>query len=724
MRCVAMMVKRLACVALCLAPLGLGAQEDGAAQAARRWAWDQLKARSFRRRDARGNELWNEKARPFLELAYAEQNAELLRLLGQGGGAARMALAILRDRPTRDWAPAALASPAADEAALCLLSLNHRAPGADPYAYLEPSGRLERPWTEGLGLHLEAAGGWRFQWIPSPVLLPGLDAPARLPRPLGAAPVPGALLHLRQLRPGLLRLRALAGGDGIPSALASGGRAGFLLRHVERWLAQAAPALEPLSAREAWVLHYGAARGDGGPEGTLLFLPGELPFRTRLVMGLLKLNPTSHGARSRSASWEEGGARFAVEQLRGSGGVLHVFAAPEGTWIADREAPLRALLFPKAAPRLGERSEWCRVALAGEGPSTEASLWVLPRLGAGAAFERVALRRRAKGLRQGVWPNPFIAKAAPRTVACAMALGAGPTEVMLGSFLRVDGAPGLEDPAVPRFAEGGLSPEQSRAHQRELAAVRARRQRRDALRLEAEGLKALLDLRGAALAWDGWVAQPTLDAAAREALARHQQLRKEGAHYAARAEREGKVAAFGGFGEPGMAPAMALALPVQAGREAQVRERMARLWPRLFQGTFEKASFAGVELHRIRTAQAFAPAWAVVRGHLVLATEPGVLKAVASGLMGQAPTLADLPSQAFGRVHVDGARVAKGLESLLLAYLRSRSGASSWEEPAGADASAAELASTFGPFLGAVEALGSRQLELVWGPGGLEARPR
>ena len=49
MRCVAMMVKRLACVALCLAPLGLGAEEDGAAQAARRWAWDQLKARSFRR---------------------------------------------------------------------------------------------------------------------------------------------------------------------------------------------------------------------------------------------------------------------------------------------------------------------------------------------------------------------------------------------------------------------------------------------------------------------------------------------------------------------------------------------------------------------------------------------------------------------------------------------------------------------------------------------------
>ena len=40
------------------------------------------------------------------------------------------------------------------------------------------------------------------------------------------------------------------------------------------------------------------------------------------------------------------------------------------------------------------------------------------------------------------------------------------------------------------------------------------------------------------------------------------------------------------------------------------------------------------------------------------------------------------------------------------------------------DEAAAEVASTFGPFLGAVKALGTRTLQLEWTSGGLEARPQ
>ena len=67
-----------------------------------------------------------------------------------------------------------------------------------------------------------------------------------------------------------------------------------------------------------------------------------------------------------------------ITQVRGAGGVLSLATTPEGTWISDREAPLRSLLFPKAQTNLGDRLEWCKVAMAALRPETEVSLWIMP----------------------------------------------------------------------------------------------------------------------------------------------------------------------------------------------------------------------------------------------------------------------------------------------------------------------------------------------------------
>jgi hypothetical protein len=515
---------------------------------------------------------------------------------------------------------------------------------------------------------------------------------------------------------------------GLVPALAQGSRLGFAVRHLEPWLKQASPALEPLANREAWVLHYGTEREGGrNLQGTLVFIPGDLPTRTQLMMALLKLNPLSSGARSRVVTWTGPGATTEVQQLRGSGGVFHLIQKAEGTWISDREAPLRALLFPGAEPTLGERQEWARVALAAMAPDTELSFWVAPRIGADAAFEIQAIRRRLANTQQGTWPNPFVAKAAPRSGALTVALGAGPTEKLVEAILRVDDASDFRLPQMPEFANGGqaLSPAQLKAYQEALAGAQERQRQRASLRQDAGALQACLDLRGAALLWNGWVAAPALNPAEKASLAELARLRREDPWRAMQAQRDGKIAAFGGFGEPGMTPSLALALPVQGAKKVQVENLLKKLTPRLFKGQNQKQAFGTAELHRVMTAQAFRPAWTLVADTLVLGTDEAAVKAVAAGLQGQAPTLADSESKAWARMELDGARTAKELENLLLAFLRSRTGSGWWiGETANGDEAAAELAFSLGPFLGAVKALGPVKIEWNWTPGGLEGRPR
>jgi hypothetical protein len=719
--------------ALCaLAVQGGLAQGSLGSQAAKNWAWDQVKAWTFSKRDARGQTLWDN--RKFLNLDYPEQTAQLLERLNGDALSRRAALILLGQRPLDQWARAALRKAEdRDEVAQYLYAKGYRYPDKDPFIYLEPSSRVDRPWTQGLGLHLDGPNTWRFQWISSPVLLPRLDAVGPLPRALEQAAEPSVLLHLKQLRPGLARLQTLAGGEeGMVPALAHGSRAGFFVKHLEVWLKQSSPVLEPLASREAWVLHYGVSRGEQGPaEGTLLFLPGELPTRIKLALELLKLNPTSLGPRSKSLTWTGPyGGKVEVTQVRGSGGVLSLCATADGTWICDREAPLRAVLFPVADVTLAERSEWCKVALAGMRAQTEVSLWLLPRLGAGAAFERAALRRRLLGSLQNTWNNPSIAKAAPRTGTLAVALGAGPTELLVNAMLRKDQEAPIEDPELPVIAEGGqnLTPEQRAAYQADLQLAKSRREARKVMRDEASSLLAFLDLRGAALYWKGWVAPPALSTAEKAALLEFRKLQKESSYQASQLQSQGKVDFYGGFGEPGMTPSVAVALPIQAGKGANLEASVKKLWPRLFRGKLENREYAkGVLLNRIRTEQAFTPCYAIVTDTLVVGSDDAAVQAVVSGLLGQTTTVADFQSKAYGIAQIDGASAARDLEALLLAYLRVNQGGHYWwfGEPAPSDDEAtAEVASTFGPFLGAVKALGNRTLELEWTSGGLEARPK
>lgn len=708
-----------------LAP-GLRAQGALAHPTARNWAWDKVKAITAHRRDpATGQYRWI----PFLQLSPSEQNERLLTALHGNTQERRAALLVLADRPLSQWVPQALKStsdPA--ELGLFLQARSYRSPGADPLAHLGGPSRLDRPWTHGLGLHLEA-DAWRLQWIPAPSLLPHLEGGSPLPPALDLAPQPGALLHLKQLLPGLRKLRDLGGGpQGLAAALAGSGRLGFLSRHLEPWFTQAAPALGPLAEGEAWILHYGLPREEGPSGGTLLFLPGELPTRTKLALELLKLNPSSKGARSRSLSWEgPGGAKAELTQLRASGGVLHLWTTPQGTWICDRESTLRALIFPGPTPTLGERPEWGRLAQAGARNGTELSLWILPRLGADARFEGQLLRRRLLGEEQKTWTNPAISKAAPRGGTLTLSLGAGPTEQMLQAILRVDRNTELKEPTIPAFSEGGqrLSPEQLRAFQAEVEAVRRRNQNLKALRGELSGLVALLDLRGAALTWRGWTPLPPLSAPEKQALTEFRKLQKESPRAAARLQREQGLAFFGGFGEPGLSPALALSLPIQQGRQTEAEAQLRKLWPRLFTGEAQKRSLGGATLYRVRTPQAFAPSYAVMKDHLVLATDDRCLQEVVEGLQGRLPTLADLPQNGFGRAELDGARLAEDLEGLLLAYLRANRG-NPFEgtDAAGQDEASTEVAESFGPFLAALRSLGRRTVQLDFGPGGLEIRPK
>ncbi|WP_257309343.1 hypothetical protein [Geothrix fuzhouensis] len=698
------------------------------------WAQERAQHWSIYRTNLQGQRVW--KAIPFDEMTPNEQAGELMEHLKQNGESRRVALAFLGQRTLSEWAEEALKT-RDPEVALFLYRLGYRQSGADPYAYLGAPDRVDRPWTHGLGLHLDK-GGWRFQWIPSPALFTQTGT-AALPRGLGQAAQPGVLIHLKQLRPGLEKLAALSGGtdsasgapaSGILPALAQGSRAGFAVRHLEPWLKQVSPALEPLANREAWLLHYGVDRASAEAlRGTLVFIPGDLPARTQLVMALLKLNPLSAGARARIVKWTGPGASTEVQQLRGSGGVFHLIQRAEGTWISDREAPLRALLFPGPLPSLDERQEWARVALSAMAPDTDLSFWLAPRIGAGAAFETQALRRRLANVQQGAWSNPFVAKAAPLTGALAVSLGAGPTEKLVEAMLRVDDGSDLELPRMPDFANGGqaLTPSQMKGYQDALAAAQERQRQRTGLRQDAAALQACLDLRGAALFWNGWVTAPPLGSVEKASLMELAKLRREDPWRAMQAQRDGKVTAFGGFGEPGMTPSLALALPIQGAKRAQVENLMKKVLPRLFKGQNQKQALGTTELHRVMTAQAFRPAWTLVADTLVLGTDDAAVKAVAAGLLGQAPTLADRDSRAWARMEIDGTRASKELENLLLAFLRSRTGSGWWigeTETASEDEAATELASSLGPFLGALKGLGSVRIEWNWTAGGLEGRPR
>lgn len=708
-------MRRVACLVAAGMALPLLAQSFPNPPSLRAWAMTRLDQR-----------------RPQAQKGQPPTVREALDLLAGGstsGETRRVALSLLAQRPAQEWAEQALKRAGyLPDVALVALAKGYRSPGPDPTSYLGDAQRLGRPWLCGLGLHLDGEGAWRFQVIPHPALMSRIDAPAALPKGLEAAAQPTALIHLKQLRPGLQRLKDVAGGEGgLGATLMHGSRAGFLLRHVEAWLAQGSAALEPLATREAWILHYGVAPRrweSAGISGSLVFVPGELPTRTDLALGLLRLNPFAKGVRSRTETW----AGEKVVQVRGAGGVLHLLSRPEGTWISDREAPLRALLSPEQLPTLAERSEWTKVALAGRAATTQVSLWTLPALGVDASFEVAAHRRRAVNAQQGVWPNPFIAKAAPRTGAFALALGAGPTEVMLRSFLRVDDAFEVEDPSMPAFAEGGkvLTPAQRKAYEAAVAKARVRREKKQALRDLVTALEKQLDLRGSALVGGGFVPAPALTDAQKATLATYRRLQKSDPEAARKMSWDGSLSFFGPASEPGMTPSLALALPVRAGQEAQVTALLDRLWPMLFRGTAQKKALGAAQLRRVRTGQAFNPCFTVAKGHLVLGTEEGPVASVVAGLEGQAPTLADKPGQAYGRMEMDGERLAKDLETLLVAYLRSREdGYRDWfERAATSEDVAAEVASTFGPFLGAVKGLGRRSLDLVWTAGGLELRPQ
>ena len=704
-------------------------------EGARDWAQKQLKHWRVIKRDARGDRLWTDKY--FNDVSWSEQTDQLLSALegrNDSGTQSQAALILLSERPMEQWAARALELKSTnnhDEIAWLLYRMGYRQAGADPFAYLGGTSTLERPWTEGLGLHLDSGGAWRFQWIPSPSLMPQMAAGKGVPKALERASQPGVLIHMKELRPGLERLRNLAaeGDSGIIGSLSQGTRAGFLLRHLEPWLKEVAPALEPLAHREAWILHYGTSRSNWAPhEGTLIFIPGELPTRTKLALQLLQLNPTSKGARARSATWTGPVNSVEVQQVRGAGGVLSLYASPAGTWLCDREAPLKDLIFGGPSARLGERPQWCRTALAGSRAETEVSLWMAPRLAGGAAFENRAAARLLQRANQQTWPNPTIAKSAPRNGALSLSIGAGPTESMLQSLLRLDDPQPMVEPELPALANGGasLSPMQKRDHQLEVERIRTRRIKRDALRKELAKVNENLDLRGASLYWNGWVEAPPISEKEQAAQAEFRKLKREAPDRAARMERTGIAKLYGGFGEPGLAPSLALAVAMKPDRKAALQAALSARFHQLFKGQSQSRAIGGVELHRVQTSQAFTPCWAMVNDVLILGSDDAAVAAVAAGLQGQAPTLADLKSESFGRAEVDGAALSKHLENLLLAYLRTQHGSPWWwgEPPPDADEASAELASSFGPFLGALRGMGKVDLALDWTAGGLEARTK
>lgn len=569
-------------------------------------------------------------------------------------------------------------------------------------------------------------------------LLPSAPQGAGLPVGIQGAPVPSVLFHFTQLRPGLQRMADLGGGMKGPllSTAAQGPRAGFYLRQAQSWLEQASPVLEPLAQREAWILHYGYDFSDlqdkrQALRGTALFIPGSLPTRTKLMLTLAGLNPFTKGVRSRKVMIKT--TRLGdvpAEQILGAGGVLHLVFRPEGTWVADREAVLRAIFEEGNPRRLGTRPEWGRLAVAGTSPTTLASLWIIPRLAAGEGFESAmtALRRRS-GAQASV---TRLLQGAPRGTTMTLALGAGPLAPMLKALTEPDEPYDIPVPKGTGYQnEASLTPQQRQSRQLSEASVLKRQQERKELRKELGHMLAVLEPHSLALTWHGWTQAPTLLPQDKERLVSFQ---KTGTW----TDGQGKVQTsnpvgmfFNGRGEPGMTPSLAASIPLKSGQTPAAEASMKKLFQLAFAGQAQnRTEKAGYVLRRIRTHQAFSPAWTIVKDTLVVGSDDRAVGTVAEGLLGRAPTLADLPSGTWGAGELDGERVAQDLESLLNAYLRAMGHSQNvwWLPPQEgtrtADDAAAEVATTFGPFLGLVKQIGKAPLAVTWGPAGFEARPR
>lgn len=632
-------------------------------------------------------------------------------------------------RPNRDAALALLSEWPYDqglsqidhdpEAALAAYRLGLRAPGQDPTAILPWNGKPGRPWAQGMGLHLDPVG-WRLQVIPAAAFLETAPSGSGFPSALHRAPAPTVLVHLSQLRPGLDRLAQVAGGPAgnLLKTAGSGSRAGFLVTHVQNWLDKAQGAVGPLELREAWVLHYGR-RGEGA--GTLLFLPGNLPARTELTLGLLRLNPFSFTARARKVPLKDG---TLVDSLRASGGQLYLEARPEGTWIADRLQLLEECHRPGVRALLGERQGWGRLAFAGMAQAP-VSLWMLPHAGADAEFECGLLRLAAHPRPLSQAPSA-LAKGAPRGSGLSAALGQGATRVALEALLRTDSAFDPPTPSLPAFTDGGsqLSPQQRRDFEGALAQAKRRQEAKRSYRAQVDRLLGVLEGQGAAFHWNGWTPAPPLGDAERAALVAY---RKQG-FWMDGPTRRTDTPGYGGYGEPGFTPSVGLVLPLKRGKGPEAEALMKSIFAASFSGAVQSKPFGSVTLRRARVDQAFAPSYAVLGDLLLVASDDRAAAASLAGLQGQAPTLADLPASAWGLAELDGGRVATELEQLLLAYLGTLSHQPRrwWDPPipGSADEVAEEVASTFGPFLDLIRAQGRVTLDLRWTPGGLEAKPR
>ena len=661
---------------------------------------------------------------PFRQGSPAEQVEFLVGTANGGYWPNRdAALLLLSDGGYGAVLPRALENP---ENRLALYRLGYRQGGNGNLAYLGSPSAMQRPWLTGLGLHLDPKG-WRLQAMVPTAFQPQPPQGAGLPGPLRKAQLPSVLIHLKALKPGLARLAQVVGGSDarLLQDAAGGSRAGFLVRHLQVWLQKGEGALGALEGREAWVLHY-------GPEGaTLAFLPGDLPARTELALGLLRLNPFSSGARVRRVEhvvmWNPKQRRgsFTLDEVRGSGGVLSVMTTPEGTWISDKYGPLEKLAFPEMSkPVLADRQEWGRQALSGMG-SAEVSFWMLPHAGVGAAQECALILASGRAAAWKPQAGP-LAKAAPRGGSFAVALGAGPTRAALEALWAPAHPYAIEDPEMPVFVNGAtLTLQQTADHQKALQEAKARRERKAQFRQVLDQLSPLLEATGAAFQWNGWVAPPPLDPAKRKLLlefrAKHSWTDAQGKlHY-------GAPAVFGRFEEPGMSPSAAMALPLKAGKGPEVQALLQRMLPIAFKGSLQSRPLGAAKLFRMRTAQAFSPGFLVLGDLLVLGSDEAAVSSVAAGWLGQAPTLADLPAPAWGQAELDGPRLAADLDQLLRSYLAMGSGRRFWweaDEARSADAVADEVALSFGPFLELLKAQGRLGLTIEPGPGGWIARPR
>ncbi|HJU82631.1 MAG TPA: hypothetical protein VJ600_00330, partial [Holophagaceae bacterium] len=546
-----------------------------------------------------------------------------------------------------------------------------------------------------------------------------------LPAALRTAPIPSVLARLDQLRPGLSRLAQLAGGpEGrLLQTASAGSRAGFLLAHVQAWMAKGDPALAPLADRPAWILHYGVQRPREtrpnqipAPEGTLIFLPGALPGRTNLALGLLRLNPFSSGARVRKSQLKDG---VVIDVLHGAGGVLYLQETQDGTWLADRLSALEARE-QGFDTTLALADGWGRVAMAGVGRAS-ASLWMIPRQAPLDAYASGSASAPAAAV-----PASLL-KASPRGSGAVIALGSGPTTRALQAFFSVDLPFEVPVPQQPTLAGGAvtLSPEQQKSFQDAQEEAKRRSSLKAAMRRTLDRLLRTLDGQGAAMHWNGWTAAPPISEADKAAL---QAFRKQGYWISVRKERINRAPGFGGFGEPGFTPSLAFALPLRPGSGTEADTAMKALFLQAFRGTLETRMVGPATLRRVRTVQAFAPSFAVAGDLLVLATDDAAAATVLAGLQGQAPTLADLPPSGWGQVELDGSRIATDLEQLLLAYLGAQSGKPRrWWEPESAaqtgDEVSEEVAATFGPFLNLVKQQGRVRMSVTPGGSGFELRP-